>query len=174
MSFRFRPKDNDWLMSDKILDEADREILANVKPSSKFDVPYVAGYSRDGKKFYIDHKLPKGFEHGGRAFVVATTLILHEVVEKAIEDEEAGIPYQLAHQIALRAERAAVEAAKMPWEIYNRWFDKQVSEIGSRDTYDNCPPDLDLQPYLDEHDWATLKKMYHNGKPLWDGKKPAK
>ncbi|HQU07898.1 MAG: hypothetical protein B7X04_02840 [Parcubacteria group bacterium 21-54-25] len=171
MSFRFRPNPSDWLLSDKILNEADREIVANAKVHSEFDVPYVAGYSVDGERFYIDRNLPKSFQHEGRPFVVRTTLILHEVVEKALEKEAAGIPYQLAHQIALRAERAAAEAANISWDVYNNWFDTQIKEIGSRDRYDNCPPDLDLQPYLDERDWSTLEKMYANGKPLWNGKK---
>lgn len=172
MSFHFRPGPGDWLLSNKILDEADDEMLDNVKPSREFDVPYVAGYSKDGKRFYIDRNLPKGFDYEGRFFLVDTPLMMHEVVEKSLLEAEAGIEYQLAHQVALRAEKACVDAARVPWAYYNNWFMKLIKSIGGRASYPDCPPDLDLQPYTDERDKATLKKMFADGKPLWDGKLP--
>ncbi len=171
MSVAFHRGPRDWLMSNKILLDADSSILKDVKVSRDFDVPYVAGYSKDGKRFYIDHKLPKGFEHAHGFFVVDTTLILHEAVEKGLESEIPSLPYQLAHQIALRAEEAAVLAAKVTWAQYNSWFMGQIKLIGDRKVYDSCPPDLDLKPYLDEEDWATLRKMSAGGKPLWNSVK---
>lgn len=169
MSFHFKRGPRDWLVSNVILTEAENEIYKAIAPSREFDVPYVAGYSKDGKTFYIDRELPRGFEHDGDFFVVDTPLMMHEVVEKSIMEEEAGIPYQLAHQIALRAERACVEAAGIPWVTYNRWFMQWIDRIGGRTRYDDCPPDLDLEPYRDEDDRKTLTRMFADGKPLWNG-----
>lgn len=172
MSFHFRPRPGDWLLSNAILKQAEDEIYQNAKPSRDFDVPYVAGYSKDGKSFYIDRMLAKGFEHDGVFFLIDIPIILHEVIEKSLMVEEHGIIYELAHQIALRGERAAVEAAGMPWAVYNAFCMQQIKLIGGRKEYPDCPPDLDLTPYFDEKDWATLKKMSAGGKPLWDGVKP--
>lgn len=171
MSVAFHRSPRDWLMSDKILDEATAAILRDTKIVWTFDVPYVAGYSKDGKTFYIDRKLPPGFEHPGGLFRIENTLILHEAIEKGLEDEIPSLPYQLAHQVALRGEEAAVRAAKVSWVDYNTWFMKQIRSIGNRALYEDCPPDLDLKPYLDEEDWETLEKMFASGKPLWDGRK---
>ena len=170
MSFHFRPRPGDWLLSNKILEQAEDEIYRNVKPIRDFDVPYLAGYSKDGKRFYIDHKMPRGFKDGGRFFNTDIPIILHEVVEKSLLEEEHGILYELAHQIALRAEEAAVKGAGMSWTPYNSFCMQQLKRIGTRSAYPNCPKDLDLTPYLDEKDWSTLKKMSAQGKPLWDGK----
>ena len=170
MGFHFRPRPGDWLLNDAILEQAEREIYRNVKPIRTFDVPYVAGYSKDGKRFYIDHQMPKGFDYKWSFFVTDLPIILHEVIEKSLMVEEHGIIYELAHQIALRGEEAGVKGAGIPWTVYNSFCMKQIKLIGNRPRYANCPKDLDLTPYLDEKDWPTLRKMSANGVALWDGK----
>jgi hypothetical protein len=50
-------------------------------------------------------------------------LIVHEAVEKALLDE-LGLHYLHAHQIALRIERAAVEAEGFAWRDYNAFTKK--------------------------------------------------
>jgi hypothetical protein len=171
MSFAFHRGPGDWLMSDIILKETAKAILADVTVDTTFDIPYVAGYSKDGKTFYIDCKLPRKWD----GFDVVPGLILHESTERGLEGEINSLPYQLAHQVALRAERAYIEACGKTWKSYNAWCMKQISEIGSRKRYDNVPRDLDLEPYHDEEDWATLKKMFCcDGKPIWNGKKDHK
>ncbi len=167
MSFAFHRSPNDWLLSDKILLEAAKAIKQDVKVVFDYDVPYVAGYSKDGKTFYVDRMLPRRMKNVD----IIVPLVLHEATECGLENEIPSLPYQLAHQIALRAERAYVEAANIRWSEYNAWFADQIKKIGSRPSYDRCPPDLDLEPYLDEEDWSTLRKMTADGEPLWDGKK---
>jgi len=170
MSFHFRPRPGDWLLSNAILRQSEREIFRNAKPIREYDVPYVAGYSKDGKSFYIDQEMPKGFDDDGTWFDTDLPITLHEVIEKSLMEEEHGIIYELAHQIALRGEEAAVKASGMKWSAYNSFCMKQIKLIGDRPDYPDCPPDLDLTPYTDEKDWATLRKMYAGGKLLWDGK----
>lgn len=174
MSFAFHRSSKDWLLSGKILDEAGDAIERDVEIITDFDVPYVAGYpNKQGKKpkFYIDHKLPKGFDGPEGFFNVFEPIIVHEAIEDGLLDLIPSLVYQLPHQFALHGERSLVEARGMDWTTYNTWCMKQIKEIGGRDHYPNCPPDLDLKPYFDEEDWATLKKMFANGKPLWDGRK---
>lgn len=171
MGFHFRPRPGDWLLNNAILEQAEREIYRNVRPSRAFDIPYVAGYSKDGKHFYIDRQMPKGFEYRGSFFATDLPIILHEVIEKSLMVEEHGIIYELAHQIALRGEEAAVKGAGVPWPVYNSFCMRQIKKIGSRPRYAECPKDLDLTPYIDEKDWSTLAKMSANGVALWNGRK---
>lgn len=175
MTFAFHRGPNDWKMSSQILDQAGDAIDKEVDIITEFDVPYVAGYPRrQGKKarFYIDHKYPKGYDlPDGRFFNAWIPVIVHEAVEDGLLEMIPSLVYQFGHQMALHDERAYVEAMGEAWNTYNTWCMKQIKAIGSRSRYDHCPPDLDLKPYYDEEDWATLKKMFHNGKPLWNGSK---
>lgn len=75
-----------------------------------FDIPYIAGYSKDGRTVFIDRHLPRSFRWLMRIVRVEPFLLTHEVVEKALLDE-LRLHYLHAHQIALRAERDAVRAA---------------------------------------------------------------
>ena len=52
-----------------------------VRISREFDIPYLAGYSRDGKTIYIDRHMPKWFTFQSRRINTDRFLILHEAVE---------------------------------------------------------------------------------------------
>ena len=54
--------------------------------------------------------MPQTFKFGGRTIDTDRFLILHEEVEKTLIDQ-LGLHYLHAHQIATRAEEAAVRAA---------------------------------------------------------------
>ncbi len=71
------------------------------------DIPYLAGYSKDGKTIYIDRHMPRTMKLRGREIDSDRFLILHEEVEKTLIDQ-LGLHYLHAHQIATRAEEAAV------------------------------------------------------------------
>lgn len=172
MSFAFHRAAKDWLLNPKIMLEAGKAILDDVEIIRDFDVPYVAGYVHSVRgRFYVDHAFPLGFEHEGEFFDVTPAIIIHESVEHGLLETIPSLAYQLPHQIALHAERSFVEASGIEWSVYNSWCMRQIKLIGSRAKYKHCPHDLDLKPYLDEEDWATLKKMFADGKPLWDGRK---
>ena len=83
--------------------------------------------------------------------------ILHEEVEKTLIDR-LGLHYLHAHQIATRAEQAAVRADNIQWRAYDAFMQKYVKQIGD-EKLEKLPPDLDLKPYRDEHDYDLLARM---------------
>lgn len=165
MSVAFRPFAKDWYINNKIMDDFIQDMLDAAKLDREFDIPYLAGYSKSGKKFYIDFDMPKGYINKVNKFIPTDKyLMVHEFIEKTLEEQflKKGIdvPYQICHQVALRVERLAVENDGNDWNEYNRFMMKEVEKIGSRKDYTNVPKDLDLKPYYDEKDEATLKKMH--------------
>ena len=149
-------------MSGAMLHQAVRDILRRVRLDRSHDVPYLAGYSRDGKTIYIDKDLPKTFAApGGRRVAVDRYLILHEAVEKALLDG-LGLSYPHAHQIALRAEQAAVRADGVPCRPYDLFMKRYIKEAD--DDLGRLPTDLDLKPYRDEHDTQTLRRLQAAGR----------
>jgi hypothetical protein len=149
--------DNDTLVSGDMLLHAITAIRHRIKFDRDHDIPYLAGYSRDGKTIYIDRHLPKSFMCRGKRIEIDRFLILHEAVEKSLLDE-LGLHYQHAHQIALRAEEAAVNAARVSWRDYDKFMQDYIKEAGD-ETLTRLPLDLDIKPYRDEHDRACLLRM---------------
>ncbi len=147
----------DWYVSGLMLDRALDAILRRVKLHHGYDIPYLAGYSLDGKKIYIDRHLPATFTYRGKKVRVDRYLILHESVEKTLIDE-LNLHYLHAHQIATRAEQAAVRADGISWRAYDRFMQKYVKEVGD-EKLKRVPRDLDLKPYRDEHDRELLKHL---------------
>lgn len=148
----------DWYISSLMLDRALDAILRRVKKLDReHDIPYLAGYSQDGKTIYIDRHLPRSFTFRGRSIDVDRFLILHEEVEKTLIDQ-LGLHYLHAHQIATRAEEAAVHAQRITWKAYDRFMQKYVKAIGD-ERLRKVPADLDLKPYRDYHDYELLRQM---------------
>jgi hypothetical protein len=141
-------------MMDRALDAVVRRVK---KLDRAHDVPYLAGYSLDGKTIYIDRHMPRTFRFRGRNVETDRFLILHEEVEKTLIDQ-LGLHYLHAHQIATRVEQAAVRAADVTWRDYDRFMQKHVKTIGD-ERLTKVPKDLDLKPYRDEHDDDLLRRM---------------
>ena len=149
---------NDTLVSRAMLCKSVEEILTRVHLDREHDIPYLAGYSVDRKKIYIDRHLEKNFiDHRGQCHEVDKFLILHEATEKAMIDCW-GLHYQHAHQIALRAEEAAVRAAGIEWHDYDHFMQQWIKRADS-DKVTRVPINLDLTPYLDENDIELIKAM---------------
>ena len=147
-----------WFVSSLMMDRALDAIMRRVKKVDRaHDIPYLAGYSQDGKTIYIDRHMPTSFELAGRTVETDRFLILHEEVEKTLIDR-LGLHYLHAHQIALRAEEAAVRAAGIPWRDYDRFMQKYVKEFGD-ERLTKVPGNLDTKPYRDEHDLDLLQRM---------------
>jgi hypothetical protein len=145
-------------ISDEVMADLLKAVLARVKKVDReHDIPYIAGYSQNGEKIYIDRHMPKSFETAGRRVQTDRFLILHEAIEKALLDELA-LNYVHAHQIALRAERAAVEAQGIAWKEYDAFTKSHGKKIGD-ERLTKVPDDLDVTPYRDEHDFRTLQQM---------------
>jgi len=148
----------DWYVSALMLDRALDAILRRVKKLDReHDIPYLAGYGQDGKTIYIDRHLPRSFTFRGRTIEVDRFLILHEEVEKTLIDQ-LGLHYLHAHQIATRAEEAAVNAERITWAAYDRFMQKYVKSIGDERLV-KVPADLDLKPYRDYHDYELMQQM---------------
>jgi hypothetical protein len=160
--FRKFPFKDDWFVNNEIFDDAIAYIEKNFKIDRTHDVPYVAGYSKDWKTIYIDKDLPTGFKNKkGKKIDTDKYLTWHEVLECTLLDRFKGdkLWYQMAHQIALRSERDAVEADGIDWKEYNNFFNKYIKKIADLTEYSDVPKDLDLKPYYDEDDYEALRKM---------------
>ena len=100
----------EWYVSSLMMDRALDAVVRRVKNLDRdHDIPYLAGYSRDGKTIYIDRHMPPSFRYRGRDIDTDRFLILHEEVEKTLIDQ-LELHYLHAHQIATRAEQAAALA----------------------------------------------------------------
>ncbi len=154
---RHRRLVNDTLVSGWMLEHAVDAILHRIKLDRDHDIPYLAGYSRDGRTIYIDRHVPRMFASRGRRHGVDRFLVLHEAVEKSLLDK-LGLHYQHAHQIALRAEQAAVNAEGLSWREYDKFMQKFIKEAGD-ESLGRLPVDLDIKPYRDEHDRKLLMMM---------------
>jgi hypothetical protein len=148
----------EWYVSSLMMDRALDAVVRRVKKfDRKHDIPYLAGYSKDGKTIYIDRHMPQTFKLRGRVIDTDRFLILHEEVEKTLIDQ-LGLHYLHAHQIATRAEQAAVRAAGINWRDYDRFMQKYVKRIGD-ERLTRVPDDLDTKPYRDEHDDDLLQRI---------------
>jgi hypothetical protein len=148
----------EWYVSSLMMDRALDAIARKVKKLDRsHDIPYVAGYSKDGKTIFIDRHLPSEMEYNGRKINTDRFLLLHEEVEKTLIDQ-LNLHYLHAHQIATRAEEAAVRAAGISWREYDRFMQKYVKKMGD-ERLTKVPADLDLKPYRDEHDTELLERM---------------
>src|SRR5579864_3743054 len=148
----------EWYVSSLMMDRALDAVVRRVKNlDRKHDIPYLAGYSLDGKIIYIDRHMPKSFKFRGRTIETDRFLILHEEVEKTLIDQ-LGLHYLHAHQIATRAEEAAVRAAGVEWRAYDRFMQSNVKRAGD-ERLTKVPADLDLKPYRDEHDIDCLQRI---------------
>jgi len=135
----------------------DPKFVARLKQSPtivrSYDIPYVAGYSKDGKTVYVDRHYKKMMGNvNTEPFVV-----LHEMTEKALLDLY-GLNYQQAHHIATHVERNKVRQAGISWDKYETFVENQYKHIGHEKLV-SVPKDLDLEPYQDEHDGRELKQL---------------
>src|SRR5690242_21912752 len=78
----------EWYVSSLMMDRALDAVVRHVKKfDRKHDIPYLAGYSLDGKTIYIDRHMPKSFKFRGRTIETDRFLLLHEAVEKTLIDQ---------------------------------------------------------------------------------------
>src|SRR3569832_2146546 len=123
-STRRKVRASDVEVSGDMIDHAVDAILRRVRVDRRHDVPYLAGYSKDGKTIYIARHLPEHYTYRGKQVSTSRYLVLHETVEKVLIDE-LKLHYLHAHHIATQAEEAAVRADKVSWKTYERfmlWF----------------------------------------------------
>jgi hypothetical protein len=124
-----------------------------------YDLPYLGGYSKDGKIIYIDRHLPEmlSYTHDGKTkeYSPRQFIIDHEDWEKALIDA-LGWSYPHAHAAATAAERRAVMRAGLMWKPYQGAYRPYI-KADEHEKLKLVPADLDLTPYLDDH--ALLARM---------------
>jgi hypothetical protein len=148
-------------IDDEVLTDAVQAIRRRVRVVNRdYDIPYVAGYSVDGHTVFIDRHLPRTFRWLMRTVRVEPFLLTHEIVEKALLDE-LRLHYLHAHQIAVRAERDAVQASGVSWWAYQRFMKKHEKHI-EEEKLTRVPATLDLTPYRDEKDFSLLQRLVRN------------
>ena len=135
-----------------------REFDSPYKVDRSCDVPYVAGYAKDGKRVFVDRHFKKMM---GKVNVEPYVFV-HEKAEKALIDV-FGLHYQVAHEIAEYLERLTVERDGLNWDKYEKFVMKQYKHIG-HEKVEKVPHNLDLTPYEDEHDVSILRKLQDDSK----------
>ena len=118
-----------------------------------YDVPYLAGYSKDGKTIYIDRHFP--ITMGKKN--IEKYIISHEHIEKSLI-MVFGLNYQKAHHIAMSVEHDTVVNDGIDYAAYNKYCNKYIKHIG-HEKIQKPPKDLDLEPYKDEHDLKELAQL---------------
>jgi hypothetical protein len=146
---------------DEVLLDVVRAIRRRIRAVNReYDIPYIAGYSIDGRTVFIDRHLPRTFRWLMKVVRVEPFLVTHEVVEKTLLDE-LHLHYLHAHQIALRAERDAVKAAGVAWWAYQAFMKRYEKSI-EEEKLVKVPSTLDLTPYRDEKEFPLLNRLARN------------
>ncbi len=138
-------------LHDKILSSARRFIAVD----RSYDIPYLGGYSQDGRTVYLDRRLPIHMTIDGRLINVGSLICIHERVEKSLITR---MHYAPAHAIATFFEHEAVIHLGLSPQSYESALRPYIRAC-AHETVTRIPPDLDLTPYEDEHDRTTLRKL---------------
>lgn len=144
-------------IADDVLSDAVKAMGRRVRINRDYDIPYIAGYSADGRTVFIDRHLPRTFRSWTRTVRVEPFLMVHEIIEKALLDE-LRLHYLHAHQVAVRAERDAVKAAGVSWSAYQKFMKTHEKRI-EEEKLERVPAALDLTPYRDEKDFSLLQRL---------------
>jgi hypothetical protein len=163
-----------------------KRMARHARIDREHDIPYLAGYSKDGKTIYIDCDL-KPWVYDGRAINADRFLTLHEEVEKALIDalhdgddfdrrllldclrmkSPRDQIYFHCHGVATCVEEHAVEQAygRAGVVAYNRFMKSQVKRAED-ERIRRVPRDLDMTPYegndaQDRRLRAAMKRAMH-------------
>jgi hypothetical protein len=130
-----------------------RRVALDKEINTDYDIPYVAGYSTDGKTIYIDRHLPLKMGN----IDIVPYLLMHEMIEKALIDLYK-LHYQEAHKIASVLEKNMVEEHKINFARYKKFFIPYIKKIGNA-RLTKIPKDLDLTPYMDNQNFKQLQNL---------------
>lgn len=125
---------------------------------NSYDIPYLAGYSKDGKTVYFDCDLPMSYrQKDGKEVGIYKYLFKHESHEKHLLDT-TDLDYKDAHARATNAERALLEKDGFNWPEYDAFMQAQALRCSTKKIR-NVPADLDTTPYEDEKDHNAMKHI---------------
>lgn len=148
----------DTIKNNIILMAAIDKLAEGIVIDKTYDIPYVAGYSKNRTTIYIDKDFSQSLKNDkGDIIDLEKFIVLHEIIEKSLIDLWK-LHYHYAHQIALRLEEVAVESYGINLIEYNTILEKWIKEIDSQEII-RIPKDLDLTPYEDEKDFELIELM---------------
>lgn len=119
--------------------------------NNDYDIPFIAGYSKDGNTIYYDRHLPEEITlhlDGHSQRVNPREFIkLHEEIEKAVIDS-MGWGYFHSHAVATAFEKRKVLERLGPqwWMPYQHSMDA-YAKIDEHEKVTKVPSDLDMTPY---------------------------
>ena len=142
-----------------------RALYRPLKITSKFDIPYLAGYNRQGTIIFFDRHFNPYMRWKGKRIDVRPFITLHEVGENCLLNY-FGFNYQQAHHIITHVELAVVKNAGIDTRAYNRFLNPQIKGIHN-EKLKKVPKNLDLRPYADEHEQSILQSL-QQGKDIRD------
>jgi hypothetical protein len=132
------------------------------RTSFAYDIPYLGGYSQDGRQVYFDRNLPRHVAIAGKSTMIVKYLKVLETTEKAIllagRLKGRAFDYQEAHILATQAERRALEADGHDWDAYSKALEPVIAHAARKPLH-HVPSDLDLEPYRDEGAKALLARI---------------
>lgn len=138
------PHHGSGILSPEELTEAEDLLAGEVKVDNAHEVPFCAGMSKDGRTMYVDRSVD--LKRGGMDRT--KPLLVHEVIEYLLI-QRFKMKYPEAHNLALAAEEACVNATGMDRAKYNRLWDEDIRRVGSRGKYKDIPADLQTDQYED-------------------------
>jgi hypothetical protein len=122
------------------------QLARSRRTNDDYDLPYLAGYSKDGRTIYFDRHFPEFLEIHGRKVNARRFLQIHEETEKSLIDA-LGMPYPKAHPIANAVENRAVWGYGIPRASYKKAIEPYI-KADQVEKLQSIPPDLDWTPYL--------------------------
>lgn len=122
-----------------------------------FDIPYLAGYSKDGRVIYVDRHLPIQLLIGGVRIAILPYLTTHERTEKALLDF-FDFRYTKAHLVATFAEHKELRSRNVNPILYEHALDPYI-KADQHEKILKVPKDLDFEPYRDSRDLRLLERM---------------
>jgi len=123
-----------------------------------YDLPYLGGYSQDGRTIYFDRHFPaSGIKVAGKLVNVLPFLLTHEYTEKTLIDV-MGYTYKAAHEIATQAEHAKVREAGINPQDYEAAL-KPYVKADALEKLVRVAPDLDPAPYIQTNDKPVLRRI---------------
>ena len=139
-----------------------------MKVSKDYCIPYLGGYSKDGKTLYIDRYYPQYYKQKDGNMVDAHSfLIEHEKYEANLMSKVKDITFEEAHRAAIRHEKRLLEAAGVDVEEYYKNLYKWVEYAMGHFTKADVPPDLNIRPYTEDKLTSVVKELkgYHEPSP---------
>lgn len=158
------------------------KLMEDFKIDTTYDIPFLAGYSKDGKTRYIDRHFytdnnPVGTIEINNETVDTTPYLVgdpdaedpiarggHEGVEKACEqlrtkNIQSEPSYDYRHVIATAAERRLVIKDGLNWQKYQQAY-KPFIKADETEKITKLPLDLDMTPYDEDGNPTLLAHMH--------------